>query len=387
MLFPLARNEWFSLLAFVFALCLPAVAQGPSIQPGSPPAGRGRSSSVAIIVDGSSAAKYKTERIKKAVAEFMQAFTSEDEACVYVANDNPVLLQDFTGDSALVVGALKGLRAKGKLALYNTLAVALDHLRSDAMNEKAAIVVFTAGNNTSRENVAAVMEKLKAEPRVELYAVAFPGSRVAWQSSLQEIATASGGRAFFPGNNGQVKEASQLAAQGAFGRTADQVALARASDTKPLATYKSIVVRSIPVIESKSTSAAQGGENILLHDVLVARLRKSKLFSEVLDTGNIDVPQSTGPTALQPGQKLELLATLVGVQRGSRFSWKFLASGGTQMKVQVVLRDAATQQPVLSLVQEGSAVSGLLSRGEEQVQSRAVLHAVNGIIAQIRKAK
>jgi hypothetical protein len=393
MLFPSARNTrscYVAVLCCTFLLTS-GVKAAAQVSAATPPGNTAAASStsVAIVIDQSKAAKYKTDQLKKAVAEFMQAFTSEDEACVYFAGEKPTLARDFTADSALIEQSLKQLKpTKGKLGLYDSVAMAVDHLRSDATGDSAAVVLFTAGADNASRTVSADLEsKLKANPRVALYSVALPGLDMDWQSSLQQLAVASGGRAFFPSKSGQLREASSLAAQGVFGRTAVQVAKSKAADGKPLAPYKSVVVRSVPLVESRSTSAARGGENVLLQHVLVARLQKSKLFSEVVDAGTMESAQVPVAPASEPGTKLELLATVVGVEQGNRLSWRFLAAGGTRMKVQVVLRDAATQQPVLSLVQEGTAVSGLFSGGEEQVQSKAVLRTVNGIIDQIRKAK
>lgn len=393
MLFPSARNTCFSVVTLcctiLLTIAVSATAQdSPQSPSGSNPATTSSSSSVAIVIDESKAAKYRTDQLKKAVTEFMQAFTSEDEACVYFAGEKPTLARDFTADSAPIAQTLKQLNPKGKLGLYDSIATAVDHLRSDAMSDREAVVVFIASqDNASRTAVADLEKKLLADPRVALFVVALPGLTLEWQSSIQQLAVASGGRAFFPNKPGQVREASALAAQGAFGRTAAQVVTTKATESKPLAPYKSIVIRSVPLVESRDTAAAQGGENVLLQHVLVSRLQKSKLFSEVVDAGTMEAAQVPVAPTSQPGTTLELLATVVGLERGNRLSWRFLAAGGTRMKVQVVLRDAATQKPVLSLVQEGSAVSGLFSGGEEQVQSKAVLSAANGIIDQIRKAK
>jgi hypothetical protein len=85
---------------------------------------------------------------------------------------------------------------------------------------------------------------------------------------------------------------------------------------------------------------------------------------------------------------LELLATIVGYQQGSRMKRELLAfGGGTKLKVQVLLREGGSPQPVTGFVTEASATSGLFGGNEEKVETEAIMRAADQIVAELRKRK
>ena len=208
MLFPSARNTWIGIAALAL-LCTPLWAGGQVIGSDetqtttkvvveATPPGTRSSASVAIVVDHSAAAKGRTEQLKKAVSEFLKSFSTEHEACVYLAGERPTLVQDFTSDAEALSGALKRLKPRGKLAAYDTLAAAADHVRSDATNEKSTVVAFLAGDDDASRSSASELEaKLRGTRNVALFAITLPGRSWESQSTLQELAVSSGGRASF----------------------------------------------------------------------------------------------------------------------------------------------------------------------------------------------
>ncbi|HWR37271.1 MAG TPA: VWA domain-containing protein [Clostridia bacterium] len=372
-----------------------AVAQDTADAPAEEPAARAsahEAASVAIVVDTSRTARKRAGELRKSVAALITNLTAEDEFCVYSTSDKPVLVQDFTGDASVVLNASKRLRRDGRFALFDTIAVAADHLRNDAANENIAIVVFVAGMDSASKISPATLEpSSRAKQPVALYFVATPGSDVALQETLQQLAFRTRGAAYFPPTAKQMIEASN--AVGRQLRPGDPVdassgATSRrgAKSKKPIATYKLLVVRSIPVVNSNETTEFPGGDNLLLHRVLVSRLQKAKLFSEVIDAGSTNA-QTVPATGSEPGEKLELLATIVGYRRGNRLRRQFTFGGAARIKVQVILRDAATAEPVLAFTEEGSASAGLFGGSNEQMQTRAIMTVVNKIISRLRESR
>jgi hypothetical protein len=335
--------------------------------------------SVAIVIDDSEAAGRHQEDLTRSVQQFLKFFGGNDELCIYAAAAKPALWQDFTSDEDVLSKRVARLYGRGKLALYDTIAAAAQHLQSEATNEQPIIAVFVAGeDNASSTKLSDLLRGPAA--KIPTYVVAGPVTDWRIQEPYQQLAFQNGGRAYFASDGAQMMEAARQTGWRITGHT--EVASA-AGEEKPLAPYKIMVVPSIPVANSKTTEQLSGGDNILLHRVLVSRLRKAKLFPEVVDAGSQDAVSAT------PGSgRLELLATIVGYQKGSRTKRELFAfGGGTRLKVQVLLREAGSAQPLTGFVIEASAASGLFGGSDEKIETEAIIRAADEIVAELRKRK
>lgn len=333
--------------------------------------------SVAIVIDDSATAGKHQADVAKSVQRFVKFFTADDELCIFAAKEKPMLWQDFTSDPDLLSDRVSKLYGRGKLALYDTILAAGRHLQSEAGNDARVLAIFTVGeDNASSIKFAALL----ADPalKVPVYVVAGPEADWRIQEPLQVLAhQLQAGRSYFIRDDEQMLEVSRQMGWRITGRNDEALA---ANAGKPLSPYKVVVVPSIPVANSKSTEQISGGDNILLHQVLVSRLRKSKLFADVVDASRTDASVGQG--------RLELLATLIGFEKGSRAKREFLPfGGGTKLKVQVLLREAGSTQPLLGFVKESSASSGLFGGSDEKVETQAIIGAADQIIAELRKHK
>jgi VWA domain-containing protein len=337
------------------------------------------SRSVAIVIDDSASAGSHQEEIARSVQQFLKFFGEDDELCIYAAAERPALWQDFTSDEDVLANRVARLYGRGKLALYDTIAAAGQHLQNEATNEQVAIVVFVAGeDNASSKKLGDLLQGPGA--KIPTYVVAGPDEDWRIQEPLQQLAFQNGGRAYFASTGTQLLEIARQTGWRITGHTE----LANAADEqKPLAPYKAVVVPGIPIANSKATEQISGGDNVLLHRVLVSRLRKSGLFPEVIDAGS-----GAAPVASPGSGRLELLATIVGYQQGSRMKRELLAfGGGTKLKVQVVLREGGNTQPVTGFVTEANAASGLFGGNAEKIETEAIIRAADQIVAELRKRK
>ena len=331
--------------------------------------------SIAIVIDDSLAAGKHQASLAKSVQRFVKFFTPDDELCIFAAKEKPMLWQDFTSDPDLISQRVSKLYGRGKLALYDTIQAATRHLQSEAGNDVRILAVFTAGE----DNASAIkFPALLADPALKLPVFVAAGPESDWriQEPMQVLARQSpAGRAYFVSDDSEMLDIARQIGWRITGRN-DEVTAANAA--KPLLPYKVVVVPSIPIANSRSTEQVSG-DNVLLHRVLVSRLRKSGLFTDVIDAG-------TEAAAANGG--LELLATVTGFQQGSRAKREFLPfGGGTKLTVQVVLREAGNTQPLLGFVAEGNASSGMFGGSDEKVESEAIIRAADQIIAELRKRK
>jgi len=339
--------------------------------------------SVSIVIDDSAAAGKHQADVAKSVQRFLRFFTSDDELCIFAAKEKPMLWQDFTSDPDILSDRITKLYGRGKLALYDTMLAAARHLQSESGNDVRMLAVFTSGEDNAS---ATKFPTLLNDPAMKTSVYVVAGPEVDWriQEPLQVLVQRSGGRAYFVRNDDEMLEVARQMGWRITGRNDETLAT---NAGKPLAPYKVVVVPDIPIANSRSTEQFSGGDNVLLHRVLVSRLKKAKLFSEVIDASSSDAGALSSAGGAGNG-RLELLATVVGYEKGSRARREFLLfGGGSKLKVQVVLRDSASTQPLLGFVTEGSASSGLLGGSDEKIETETIVRAADQIIVELRKRK
>src|SRR4051812_31947157 len=132
-----------------FAQTAPAVSTQPA---------DGKTASVVVVVDTSKSARNNLSTLRNGAEALSSQFSSNDEIALFFAGDQPVLVQDFTGDTSLINKNLKKVRTNGKMALFETLAVALDHARSDAANEQRAVIAFVNDLDAASAPAEAALE-------------------------------------------------------------------------------------------------------------------------------------------------------------------------------------------------------------------------------------
>ncbi|MCU1285533.1 MAG: hypothetical protein JWO13_1883 [Acidobacteriales bacterium] len=392
------RNHLLRLILLLIALPtgfsgLCPAQDAPPASPSKPTAAR--DSSIAIVVDTSDAAKKHFDDMKSAIWTFLKSFEGEDELCLFSAGGQPRILEDFTTDTSVLKDRVKKLKANGRLALPETTRTAAEHLRADSPTDHAAVIVFVAAQEQRDQAPINAPSGDAQSLRVPVYVIAVPGSDWHMQEALQQLATASGGAAFFPRSRGQLKEVSEQIAHrlagagGASGNASAPVTDAKtARKQKSLAPYDQLTVRGIPMAGDDNTSESTGGENLLLQKVLVSRLQKAKVFPEVVDGTGTPPPSAQPETDGKPGKKLDLLATIIEYRRGNRTQRQFMGfRGGAKFKVQVLLVDSATRKPVMTLNEEGSSASGLFGGSQELVQTKAMLELVDKIVDDLRHAR
>jgi len=129
---------------------------------------------VGLVVDHSGSMDPRKTDVIEGAAAFVKASNSQDEEFVVNFNDEVLLglppNVPFTSDLEDLTTALSAASAMGGTALYDALAVALDHLR-DAQKEKKALILITDGeDNASRHSFAQVLGMAQAR-NVLIYSV------------------------------------------------------------------------------------------------------------------------------------------------------------------------------------------------------------------------
>jgi Ca-activated chloride channel homolog len=154
-----------------------------------------------IVVDNSGSMRDKREKVNHAVLNLIRASNPQDEIFVVNFSQNSYLDQDFTSDVNLLQAALHQVSTQGSTALYDAVVASAVHLRNNPRLYKKILLVITDGqDNMSRETLQEAIRKLQPNNGLTVYAIGLTdeGLRSAGREALQNLASTTGGVAFFP---------------------------------------------------------------------------------------------------------------------------------------------------------------------------------------------
>ncbi len=386
----LLKRCMFSFIVLSVALSAGAIAQTAAVN--SKANSGDTSASVVIVYDNSKSARSSQGDLRKAALALVKSFGTNDEIALYFAGDGPKLAQDFTGDTSLINKQVDLARGNGKLAFFETLAKAVEHARSDSANERASVVAFVNDLDAANATNSSTLEQsIQQKTGIPVYVVAMRNTSWKGQETAQRLAVLSGGAAFFLGKSSEApRVAGAIATK--LGGSSELAAKGEHESEPTLDNYNVAIVHGIPVENNENTRALPGGDNLLLKRVLVARLAKAKIFTDVRDGGEATADNDSPADAIKPGggqgNELEVLPMIVSYKGGIRGPGDLLHPfASPKLRVQVVLRDRSTHQPVMSFTEEASGSGGLIHGRGEQVEIQAMSSVSNKIVSRLKEMR
>jgi VWFA-related protein len=158
---------------------------------------------VGLVVDNSGSMKPKRHDVIAAALAFARSSNPQDQMFVVNFNENVSfgLPGDiaFTDQPAQLQVALSRVAADGETALYDAVAIALEHLKEGNRDKKVLIVVSDGGDNASKHKLTEIMA-LVGQPGVTIYTIGIFDDQDADRNPvvLKRLAKATGGEAFLP---------------------------------------------------------------------------------------------------------------------------------------------------------------------------------------------
>ena len=164
---------------------------------------------VGLVFDDSGSMQSKRYEVINAGLVFVGASNPQDQ--IFVVNFNDKVRRGlpetvpFTDDIKLLRSALSRDMAEGQTALYDAIALSLDHLQSGRRDKKTLVVVSDGGDNVSKHTLKELMQ-LVQESRATIYTIGIfaPDDPDRNPQVLERIARVSGGECFFPSELDQV---------------------------------------------------------------------------------------------------------------------------------------------------------------------------------------
>lgn len=161
--------------------------------------------SVGVLFDVSgSMSGDKVKRARDALGKFIQTSHNSDEYFLIAFNSRAQLLLDRTRDGNSVLDKLTFVNTKDNTALYDACYLGVEKVQRGAHPKRALLLISDGQDNNSRYTFNELRRLLK-ESDVVLYGIGILGGGDAGsslgmegQSILDELASVSGGKAFFP---------------------------------------------------------------------------------------------------------------------------------------------------------------------------------------------
>lgn len=169
--------------------------------------------SVGVVFDVSgSMGRDKVSRAREALRRFIETSHEGDEYFLIGFNSRAQLLMDRTRNSDAVLDKLTFVPTKGTTALYDACYLGVEKVSRGTHPKRAILVISDGQDNSSRYTFTELRRMLK-ESDVVIYAVGIldsndmgSGLGMAGQAILDEIASVSGGKAFFPNTAAEMNE-------------------------------------------------------------------------------------------------------------------------------------------------------------------------------------
>jgi Ca-activated chloride channel family protein len=161
--------------------------------------------SVGVIFDVSgSMGGEKVKRARDALSKFIQTSHNSDEYFLIAFNSRAQLLLDKTRDGNAVLDKLTFIQTRQNTALYDACYLGVEKVQRGAHPKRALLLISDGQDNNSRYTFNELRRLLK-ESDVVLYGIGIlsggdAGSPLGMegQGILDELASVSGGKAFFP---------------------------------------------------------------------------------------------------------------------------------------------------------------------------------------------
>ena len=156
-----------------------------------------------ILVDNSGSMGPKRSDVIAAALAFAHSSNAQDQMFVVNFNDNVTFAlpanMPFTDRPDKLLLALSSIGATGETALYDGIAVALDHLKQGNRDKKVLILLTDGGDNASKHRLAQIIDMAKRSSAI-IYSIGMFDERDGDQNPgvLRRLAKETGGEAFFP---------------------------------------------------------------------------------------------------------------------------------------------------------------------------------------------
>jgi Ca-activated chloride channel family protein len=154
----------------------------------------------------------KIQKARRALEKFINTSHPNDEYFLIAFNNRAQLLMDKTRDGEAVLRKLTLVNPRNNTALYDAVYLGLEKVTRGTHQKKAILIISDGQDNASRYRFGEV-RRLSKESDVVMYAVGILDGRDAGspegmqgQAFLDELASITGGKSFYPTTDVELDE-------------------------------------------------------------------------------------------------------------------------------------------------------------------------------------
>jgi Ca-activated chloride channel homolog len=215
---------------------------------------------IGLVVDSSGSMRPKRGDTVLAALHFVRVSNPRDEMFVVNFNERVELGLPagipFAGDVSTLRAALINKPCTGRTAMYDALAVALDHLSAGSCDKKALVLVSDGGDNASRRGFQEVLAAAQKSNAI-IYTIGLfdPDDPDRNPGILKKLAKATGGEAYLPEKTAELGEIATHIAQD----LRHQYTLAYAPSTSARSSYHRVQVVATAPGQSRLSARTRPG--------------------------------------------------------------------------------------------------------------------------------
>jgi VWFA-related protein len=174
---------------------------------------------IGLVLDNSGSMGTKRSEVVRAGLAFARASNPQDEMFIVNFNERVSLGlpagTPFTSDFEQLKAALTGVIARGQTALYDAIALALEHEKKGHWDKKVLVVLSDGGDNASRHAYREVLEMAR-QSNVSIYTIGLFDKRYSKDQNpkvVKQLAKDTGGEVFLPNTPDQLTSVWQRIAR------------------------------------------------------------------------------------------------------------------------------------------------------------------------------
>jgi Ca-activated chloride channel homolog len=173
--------------------------------------------SYGLVIDNSGSMRSQLDAVVNAAVRIVNSNQTGDDAFLvrFISSDKIQIVQDTTSEQRLLVNGLDTLYVEGgQTAVIDAVYLGVDKLSKQAASDdkprRFALVLVTDGEDRNSFYKLEKLLSLLGSTDVQIYAIGFTGELKEKaggkaKALLSQLATDTGGRAFFPATGGELK--------------------------------------------------------------------------------------------------------------------------------------------------------------------------------------
>jgi Ca-activated chloride channel family protein len=167
-----------------------------------------------LVIDNSGSMREKRAQVNAAALTFVRTSNPQDEVFVVNFNDEYYLdlNEDFTSDQRELNEALSRIDSRGSTALFDAIIGSLDHLKKGHKDKRVLLVITDGDDDASRKTLAYTVQ-VAQQSDAQIFAIGVFSDQDRKsdkkmirnsKKELTQLASVTGGMAYFPDNLEQV---------------------------------------------------------------------------------------------------------------------------------------------------------------------------------------